>query len=146
MGGGAAPETILPFEFTVEGPPVSHQTRRASRLREWEQRVAQAAVDRLPAGTLPLALVPLRITVVYYHERPTVNIDNDNLLKPVQDALKGIVYRDDVLITETNVRKRSLDGLYRVRGMSPVLAAAFVADTEFLFIRIEEASGQGDLL
>jgi crossover junction endodeoxyribonuclease RusA len=145
-GGALICKRMLPFEFTVEGPPVSYQTRVRLRLRAWEDKVAHAAKVWLPAGASPIASGRLKITLVYYHERPSVNIDNDNLLKPVQDALKGIVYRDDVLITDADVRKKNLDGFYRVRGMSPVLAAAFVADTEFLFVRIEEAPNRGDLL
>ncbi len=30
--------------------------------------------------------VPLKLTVVYYHERQSVLIDPDNMIKPIQDA------------------------------------------------------------
>ena len=66
------------------------------------------------------------LTVVYYHERPAVRMDNDNLVKPIQDALIGLVYVDDRQITDTRVRKTSIDGAFRVRHMSAVLAEGFV--------------------
>jgi hypothetical protein len=85
------------------------------------------------------------MTVVYYHDGEHVRIDNDNLVKPIQDALIGLIYQDDRLITGTTVRKTSLDGRFRVRRMSRVLADAFVDGREFLHIRVDEDPDTGDL-
>ena len=35
--------TLIRFEFIVDGPPVSQQTRRRERLRAWEATVRQEA-------------------------------------------------------------------------------------------------------
>jgi crossover junction endodeoxyribonuclease RusA len=86
------------------------------------------------------------IAVTYYHDGPAVRIDNDNLVKPVQDALNGLVYEDDNLITDTNLRKTDLNGRFQVRGMSAVLAEGFCKGEEFLHIRIEAAPDHGELL
>src|SRR5689334_15459077 len=129
---------MLPFEFIVEGPPVSHQTRNAERLRAWRSTVRAAAAQRWPAGMSPVT-VRLRFTVTYYHDGVSVRIDNDNLVKPIQDALNGLVYEDDRQITDTYVRKTDLNGSFRVRGMSPVLAEGFCRDNEFLYVRVELA-------
>ena len=56
-----------------------------------------------------------------------VRMDNDNLIKPIQDAMNRTIYLDDRLITDTHVRKTALDGSFKVRKMSRVLADAFVA-------------------
>jgi crossover junction endodeoxyribonuclease RusA len=42
---------------------------------------------------------PLKLTLVYYHEKEVVLIDHDNMIKPIQDALSGLVYLNDRQIT-----------------------------------------------
>lgn len=86
------------------------------------------------------------MTVVYYHDGITIRLDNDNLVKPMQDALNGLIYLDDCQITDTVVRKTSLDGEFRVRGMSPILAEAFVAGVEFLYVVVGVAPTHVELL
>jgi hypothetical protein len=73
-------------------------------------------------------------------------MDNDNLVKPIQDALNDILYVDDTLITDTVVRKTALDGSFKVRRMSRVLADAFVEGEEFLHIRIDVAPPHEELV
>jgi crossover junction endodeoxyribonuclease RusA len=136
---------MLPFEFIVEGPPVSHQTHNRARLQEWKDTVMAAARNGWPAGDIPVD-ERIRIVVTYYHDGPAVRMDNDNLLKPIQDALNDLTYVDDRLISDTAVRKTDLNGEFRVRGMSPTLAQGFIAGREFLHVRIEPAPHHGDLL
>jgi crossover junction endodeoxyribonuclease RusA len=133
---------MLPFEFTVEGPPVSNQTRAKPKLRAWREMVRQAAANRW-AATAPL-VGALRIVVTYYHEGPAIRMDNDNMLKPIQDALIGLVYRDDKQLTDASIRKTDIDGRFRVRGASLVLLEAFSHGKEFLHIRIESAPDHAD--
>jgi crossover junction endodeoxyribonuclease RusA len=64
-----------------------------------------------------------------------VRIDNDNLLKPVQDALNGVVYPGDVLITHAVIRKENLDGSIHADDLSPAEAAALVIGAEFIYVR-----------
>lgn len=66
-------------------------------------------------------------------------MDNDNLVKPVQDALIGLVYEDDRSITDTSVRKTPLDGPVIARGITPALAEGFMSNQEFLHICVEPA-------
>lgn len=136
---------MLPFEFTVNGPPVSHQTRHASRLYAWKQTVRAAAARSWPAETPPLT-ARLKFTLTYYHDGVSIRLDNDNLVKPIQDALNGLVYEDDRQITDTIVRKTDLNGSFRVRGMSFVLAEGFCRGNELLYVRIELAPGHEDLI
>jgi hypothetical protein len=84
--------------------------------------------------------------VCYFHDRVTIRLDNDNLVKPIQDALNGVVYEGDRLITDTRLRKTCLDGAFRVRGLSTVLAAGFQTGREFLHIIVDNAPGHEDLL
>jgi len=86
------------------------------------------------------------MTVVYYHDGIAIRLDNDNMVKPIQDALNGLIYVDDRQIVDTIVRKTAVDGAFKVRGMSPVLAAAFVAGLEFLHITVDSAPPHAELL
>lgn len=135
---------MLPFECIIDGPPVSHQTRNTERLRMWQQAVRKAAQQRWPANSPP-TVERLRILVTYYHDGVAVRIDNDNLLKPIQDALNGLIYEGDPQITDTQVRKTDLNGSFRVRGMSPILAEGFCRGNEFLYIRVTVAPTHEDL-
>jgi crossover junction endodeoxyribonuclease RusA len=128
---------MLPFEFTVPGTPISHQSRNKARLAAWRKSVRTAAASRW--GTREPTAVSLKITVTYYHMGLAVRIDNDNMVKPVQDALIGLVYEDDRFITDTAVRKTSIDGKFRVRGLPVVLLEALSKGDEFLHIVIDNA-------
>jgi Holliday junction resolvase RusA-like endonuclease len=135
---------MLPFEFTVHGTPMSHQTRNKARLEAWRLAVRKAAAARWGVA-VPLT-ARLKITVCYYHEGLAVRMDNDNLVKPIQDALNGLVYLDDRLITDTIVRKTSIDGPFRVRGYPLILLEGLASGDEFLHIIIDEAPSHIDPL
>jgi Holliday junction resolvase RusA-like endonuclease len=128
---------MLPFEFTVAGQPFSHQSRYKDKLEAWRQAVRAAAFARW--GIVASLAVPLRIAVTYYHEEMGGRIDNDNLLKPIQDALIGLVYADDSLITDTVVRKTSIDGLFRVKGLSLVVLTALAKGDRFVHVVVDHA-------
>ena len=125
----------LPFEFTVEGPPVSLQgnpTRRAA----WKSKVAAAATAAMPIGA-SLVTEDVELSVIYYHESAT--LDMDNMVKPIQDALIGIVYSDDSCVSDVSARRRSLYGSFKVRGLSVTLAMGFTTGIEFLHISVTAA-------
>jgi crossover junction endodeoxyribonuclease RusA len=135
---------VDPFEFFVEGPPLSQQTRNPMRLREWKQYVRAEAAKLWPLPT-PLEIA-LKLTVVYYHDGQSVLIDHDNMLKPIQDALAGLIYVNDRQITDAQTRKTNIDGRFRVRHLSAVYARAFGGGREFVYIKIEEAPSHEELL
>jgi crossover junction endodeoxyribonuclease RusA len=138
-------KAVLPFEFTVAGPPLSHQTRNRTRLAAWRRAVAAAARSRWPTGSAPHT-EDLRMTIVYFHDGVAIRLDNDNMVKPIQDALNGLIYVDDRQILDTVVRKTALDGAFQVRGMSAILAEAFVGGVEFLHVIIDHAPAHAGLL
>lgn len=132
------------FEFYVDGPPLSQQTRKPARLREWKEYVRNEAA-RIWDREAPFN-GSLKLTVVYYHERDSVLIDHDNMVKPIQDALAGLVYNNDRQITDSQTRKTTINGRFRVRHLSPTYARAFAQGKEFIYIRIEEAPNHEELL
>ncbi len=134
---------MLPFEFIVIGTPVSQQTRNKTRLRKWKNTVRAGAEGRWPNGE-PLLNQPIQICTVYYYEG--VALDTDNMIKPIQDALKGLIYSDDCLVTDSKSVKRDLNGNFRVKGMSPILAEGFCTGSEFIHVKIQEAPNQEELI
>lgn len=136
---------MLPFEFIVPGPPRSQQTRQRAQLHAWKDKVRTAARQRLPGDTLPVGN-DIRIFVQYFHEKPTVRIDGDNLLKPVQDALIGLIYDDDRQIIDAITQKRPIDDPFNVRHISRVLAEGFSQGDEFVYVRIESVTDRTRIL
>lgn len=128
---------LLPFEFTVAGRPVSHQSNNRVALAAWRRQVRSAAAAYW--STSPISVVPLRIVVVYYHEEWKPRIDGDNMLKPIQDALIGLVYSDDSRITDSQTRKTPIDDPFCPRRASRILLEAFAVGDEFIYVIIDDA-------
>lgn len=130
---------MLPLEFRVTGTPISHQSHNKQLLADWKAKVEAAARAALrPTATATADAV--EVHVVYYFEgKPTAIPDEDNLLKPIQDAMRGVVYRDDNLVMDGTCRKRDIDGPYRVRNWSRVLAEGFVQGDEFVHVVVSRA-------
>lgn len=82
----------LPWDFVVIGVPRSVQTKDKQLLDRWRSQVRAAAAAHWPLGEPPLTC-KLQIHVTYFHERAPLDVDN--MLKPIQDALNGLVYDDD---------------------------------------------------
>lgn len=133
---------MLPFEFIVEGPPVSLQTRNRTRLRTWKTKVKIAARKALGNGVQPIGdQVTFKVTYYYEGDSP----DADNIIKPIQDALVGVVYNDDDQVVETSSRKRDINGAYKIKGASPVVIEGFVNGVDFLHIKVESFQNNQEL-
>lgn len=132
----AAPAPPLPYEFVVTGTPVSPQTGNRRLLRAWRARVTTAAARDWTA--FPLA-INLRVTVSYYHAGRAVPLDEDNMLKPIQDALNGLIFVDDAQVTDARVRKSPIDDPIHARFASRVLLDAFACGEPFVHVIIESA-------
>lgn len=91
----------------------------------------------------------VRITLTYYFDAPSGREDSvpdsDNIVKPVRAALGGIVYGHDYQVTDVISRRRNLNSSFRIKGMSPTLAAGFIQGVEFVHVKIENAPDPADL-
>ena len=133
---------MIPFEFLINGPPVSQQTRNRARLEAWKAFVRREAETVWPNGEPPIPdEVCVRITYFYDSEAPDV----DNIIKPIQDALIGLVYIDDAQVSDTSSRKSKIDGAFRIFGVSPDLAIKLASGVEFLRVRVLPAPEHEDL-
>ncbi|NJO43466.1 MAG: RusA family crossover junction endodeoxyribonuclease [Cyanobacteria bacterium CRU_2_1] len=138
---------MLPIEFVVIGKPISHQTKDRKRLQTWKQKVREAA-EACWATNPPLG-GSLSVVITHYYDvvlgEESGVPDSDNIVKPVRDALNGVMYVDDYQITDFISRRRNLNASFRVKGMSTALAEGFCKGEEFLHIRIEAAPDPSDL-
>jgi Holliday junction resolvase RusA-like endonuclease len=125
------------FEFTVVGPPISHQTKDKRNLRRWKRTIRGAA--RKWFGKRPPFQGRLKCTIINLHEGDEPSLDDDNMVKPIRDALNNLVYGDDIQIVVSQTQQMSINGKFMIRGVSAVLLAGFTAGEEFVYIRIEDA-------
>ncbi len=125
------------LEFTVPGPPVSHQSRNKAALALWKAAVRTEAARRWGANR-PL-MGKLKCTIVYFHEDDWPSLDDDNMVKPVRDALNGLVYEDDRQITYSETVQYPIEAPIMIRRGSAVLLAASSVGDAFVYVRIEDA-------
>lgn len=126
---------MLPFEFTIKGPPVSHQTKKRARLQQWKSDVNQAATAAWRSSA-PVS-VDVSVTITYFYDGSAPDVDN--IIKPIQDALIGVVFVDDDQVVDTKSRKRAITGSFRIRGVSAIVLAAFAVGDDFLHIKVDNA-------
>ncbi len=130
------------FEFIVNGRPVSQQARnrgKGNRLQDWKKTVRQEA-EKYWSSEHKTATGLVMLQITYFYD--SVQIDIDNIVKPIQDAIKGLAYVDDNQVSDLVVRKRNLSGNFRIEKMTPTLAEGFARGNEFLHIVVIDAPNQ----
>jgi len=133
---------VVLLEFTVEGPPVSHQTKDRTNLAAWKGTVRNAAAKLWTAAPTAAAV---KFVVMNFYAGPKAPLDDDNMAKPIRDALNGLVYEDDKQITHAEHSQTSVDAFFRIRGVSKVILEAFHRGKEFVYVRIEQAPSHTQL-
>jgi len=129
--------TLLPLDFVVVGIPVSRQTTSPSALQRWQQTVAAAARSAMPrrrGGNGP-STGHLTVTLVYFYQSPP--LDTDNMIKPILDAMKGIVYRDDCQVVDLHAAVREMSGSYDLTNVTNVLWLALDASDPFVYLHVD---------
>ncbi|MEH2258427.1 RusA family crossover junction endodeoxyribonuclease [Nostoc sp.] len=130
------------FEFIVDGSPVSQQARKrgkGNRLQDWKKTVRQEA-EKYWSSEQKTATGLVMLQITYFYD--SVQIDVDNIVKPIQDAIKGLAHVDDNQVSDLVVRKRNLSGNFRIENMTSTLAEGFARGNEFLHIVVINASNQ----
>jgi hypothetical protein len=127
---------MLLLEFVVAGPPVSHQASDKTNLRKWQATVRAEAAK---AWTRAPLTRNLKFLLINFHEGDKPPMDDDNMVKPIRDALNKLVYEDDRQIRHSETIQVCIDAPIRIRKASKVLLGAFHEGDEFLYVRIEDA-------
>jgi crossover junction endodeoxyribonuclease RusA len=142
----ARPALPLPFDFVVFGVPLSKQGRSPAAVQRWQQVVANAARDAVPrrrGGHRP-AGGGLAVTLVYFYQEPP--LDTDNMIKPILDAMKGIVYKDDRQVVDLHAAVRAMRGPYDLSEVTDVLWQAIDASEPFVYVSVRAISEPPEVL
>ncbi len=129
----------MPFEFVIDGLPVSQQARRRCRVRNWARTVRDAA--KQDWDTEPPFTGEVMVSITCFFEDVSL-FDVDNIPKPILDALKGLVYSNDKQVSDLLCRKRGLNGDLRIQNPSPLLLETLGHSQQFLHIVVTNALSQ----
>ncbi|WP_423922147.1 RusA family crossover junction endodeoxyribonuclease [Candidatus Poriferisodalis sp.] len=129
----------LPFEFCIEGPPVSQQANKKARCRDWRNAVRSAAMSEWDSSQ-PID-GPVAVTISYIYE--DASLDVDNVPKPILDALKNLVYPDDDQVFDLACHKRSSGGKLAWPNATSLLRQHAVVRNEFLHVLVDRADVLG---
>lgn len=124
---------MLPFELFVFATPVSRQTHRKRKRRDWRETIREEALTARAAGEIPVT-EPIRVRIGYYFRGGSLDVDN--ILKAILDGLEGVVYSNDNLIMDLIVSKRSLDEFVRL-DVSAAFAGALATGADFIHIVVD---------
>lgn len=127
---------MLHLEFVIPGPPISHQTTVPAKRIAWQATV-KAEASKVWTGE-PLT-GKLKFVLINFHEGDKPPLDDDNMVKPIRDALNKLVYEDDRQIRFSETVQVSIDAPIKIRRASKVLMDAFHKGEEFLYVRVEDA-------
>jgi Holliday junction resolvase RusA-like endonuclease len=124
------------FEFLIPRRPVSLQTKSRKNLQAWKAAVAAEAAKAWPAGDLPFE-GELRVTLVYLAGKDPA--DADNIIKPIQDALVGMVYKDDFSVCDIDCHRRFLSEPIDFTNLPPLLQMGVASADECVYVRVSDA-------
>lgn len=68
------------------------------------------------------------------------------LIKPIQDALVGLAFPDDSLVTDVMSRRRQLRGTFDLSRAPAVLIEGFEYGGEFVYVHVGDAPPQEQLV
>ena len=124
------------FEMLIPRRPVSHQAKNRENLQAWKDYVyGRARIDWI--GGTPIATQGLRLMLVYLcNDFPA---DIDNIIKPIQDALVGVIYADDSLISDVDSHRRFLSDAIDLTNLPPLLVEGVTLGEECIYVRVSLA-------
>lgn len=127
----------FPLEILVEGAPVSAQGSSFAR-DAWKRLIAEEARRRLQELTewYWLDERPLSATIFYFADAPMQG-DVDNIVKPILDAMKSVVYHDDNVMERVLVQRFEPGVSWSFGQLPERLAAALDKTPPVAYVRIE---------
>jgi crossover junction endodeoxyribonuclease RusA len=124
------------FETLIPKRPVSHQAKNRENLQKWKDFVYGRALIDWNGGP-PFKHFGLRFTLVYLCDDSPVDIDN--IIKPIQDALIGIVFANDSLISDVDSHKRFLSDGIDLTNLPKLLIQGAISGQECVYICVSRA-------
>jgi hypothetical protein len=122
------------FDFLIPKRPVSLQTRKTTNLQAWKQYV-RAEAEKTWTGQF-FTERNIQLTLVYLYSSDP--LDTDNIIKPIQDALVGLVYKDDLIISDIDVHRRPFSDTFDMTLLPILLVQGIVSRLECVYVQVSE--------
>ena len=123
------------FEFLIPKRPVSLQTKNRKNLQLWKNFVCTEAMKNWSG--IPHNGNELHLTLIYLCDDDPVDVDN--IIKPIQDALVGTIYNDDLLISDVESHRRPLTGTFDITKYPALLVNGILSGVECVYVRITDS-------
>jgi hypothetical protein len=128
---------LLPLEFVVMGTPLSRYASGDAK-RFWIKR-ARAAAEMAVGPDHEPTLDAVVVRVAYFYMDDVRTADLDNIVKPLLDVMRKLVYRDDPQVIDLVASMRPKEVPDRVL-MSPTLFEAFQNNSSFVWVFVDRTS------
>lgn len=114
-------------------------TSQGPARRFWQGRVRKAGEDAAH-GRHPSRTDLLVVRIAYFYVDSPAG-DLDNMVKPIQDALKEIAYADDSQVVDlvASMRRKGSTDL-RSLTLTPSLASGFSGGSDFVHVVVDRSS------
>jgi crossover junction endodeoxyribonuclease RusA len=120
------------FEFLILKRPVSLQAKNRANLQAWKEFVRQEASKTWEGQIVKVG--ELHLTLVYLCDKSPP--DTDNIVKPIQDALVGLIFEDDSLVTDVESHRRFLDATFDLTDLPSLVLMGITAGCECVYVKI----------
>lgn len=121
------------FEMLIPRRPVSLQAKNRNNLQDWKTFIYGRARSEWKGG-VPYQASGIRLTLVYLCDDSPADIDN--IIKPIQDALVGVVFADDALISDVDSHRRFISEGIDLTNLPPLLIEGAVYGEECVYVRV----------
>lgn len=111
--------------------------------KKWKAFVISEA-KKTWSGTSPYNSGDLHVTLVYLYDDAPVDVDN--IIKPILDSLTGLIYDDDILVTDVESHRRSLTGSFEIAKYPDLLVRGILSGKECVYVKIEKSKALEDYL
>lgn len=136
--------TTPSFEFCLLGRAVSGQASSRNRQR-WQQEIEAAIGARITDTIEHMFLIQETVAVmIIIASQVEIDIDLDNLAKPILDAMKQTLYRDDSLISRLMIERfpdgdapdADLIGQVLAEGLEALVSGE--PQRQLLYVRVDD--------
>lgn len=122
------------YSFAVIGSPVSQQGSSRSK-RQYQTTVARVARENVASPIRGDERI--KIEIDWFSEGFQNKPDVDNIIKPIQDALRGIVFPDDNQVESIIARRHDILSVIRFMEEPLCLVEPLMnGHREYVFVRI----------
>lgn len=123
------------LEFLIERRPLSLQAKNRENLQQWKAFVSSEAAK---SWHLPLISEKyLHISIVYLcGDAPP---DVDNIVKPILDALVGLIYKDEEQVADVESHRRYLSHGIDATSLPSLLQQGVLKGEECVYVKIEDS-------